>query len=104
VQALSGADVVLPYVGHLAGWQAGFLVVGLPGIAVSALMLTVREPVRQERRAATAPAPTAIPLREVLAYVRQNGGTFAGLFGALSMISVTGGAGSALQSLPRLPA
>jgi MFS family permease len=41
--------VTLPVVGQLFAWQTVFVVVGLPGILVAALMLTVREPPRKGR-------------------------------------------------------
>jgi MFS family permease len=39
--------VDLPVVGRVVAWQLAFITVGLPGIAVAALMLTVREPARR---------------------------------------------------------
>ncbi len=45
--AASAEAVALPFVGAVAPWQFTFFVVGLPGIFVAALMLTVREPKRQ---------------------------------------------------------
>lgn len=50
IAATSQHPVVhLPLVGGLRGWQAVFLVIGLPGLVVAALMLLVREPARRER-------------------------------------------------------
>ena len=42
-------SVVLPIVGQVYSWQFVFLAVGLPGLLVALLMLTVREPVRRGR-------------------------------------------------------
>ena len=42
-------NVVLPVVGELYAWQAVFIVVGLPGLVIAALMITVKEPKRKER-------------------------------------------------------
>ena len=42
-------DLVLPVVGQLRAWQTSFLVVGIPGLFLAALMLTVREPERRGR-------------------------------------------------------
>jgi len=41
-------SVVLPVLGELQSWQLAFIVVGLPGLLVAALMLVVREPARRE--------------------------------------------------------
>lgn len=49
VHVASGrADVMLPIVGSIRPWQLTFFIVGLPGILVAALMLTVREPLRRD--------------------------------------------------------
>lgn len=41
--------VVLPVIGALRSWQMAFLLVGLPGLAVAALVFTLKEPVRRGR-------------------------------------------------------
>lgn len=41
----------IPLVGQIHGWQASFLVAGLPGLLVAAGFLFVKEPPRQGRRA-----------------------------------------------------
>ncbi|WP_336962770.1 MFS transporter [Sphingobium aquiterrae] len=45
--------MTLPFAGEMEPWHMAFLLVGLPGLAFAALMLTVREP---ERRETLAPA------------------------------------------------
>lgn len=40
-----------PLVGELRPWQSVFVAIGLPGLLVAALLLTVREPARAERTA-----------------------------------------------------
>lgn len=69
--------ITLPLVGAVYPWQTVFFWVGLPGLLVALLALTIREP-----RKAIAPAhagnPAALPASsnatfgEVLAYVRRN--------------------------------
>lgn len=45
----SPAGATLPFFGHMQSWQATFVIVGLPGIIVAAIMLlAVREPLRRE--------------------------------------------------------
>lgn len=57
IAAVSQAPPVrLPVVGELFAWQTVFVVVGLPGILVAALMLTVKEPARKGRLSAEAGA------------------------------------------------
>jgi hypothetical protein len=48
IQFAKGADdFVLPLVGTLKPWQMAFILVGLPGVLVAAMMFFVLEPVRQ---------------------------------------------------------
>jgi MFS family permease len=61
-------DVTLPLVGVVHGWQAAFIIVGLPGLLIAPLMLTVREPARRNRLAGAA----AVPLSAVAAFLRQH--------------------------------
>lgn len=70
---------VLPLVGAIHPWQTVFFFVGLPGLVVALLFLTVREPVRGAYDTnAGAVAPTSrVPIREVLGYVRAHLRTFA---------------------------
>ena len=60
----------LPIIGSIRPWQTVFLMVGLPGLLVAALALTIREP---ERRTTAA---RAVPLSQLFAYVRANLRTF----------------------------
>jgi len=57
---------VLPLVGAVRPWQVIFFMVGLPGVLLSLLMFTVREPER--RGAGTTPPPVA----EVAQYLKSN--------------------------------
>jgi len=58
----------LPVVGAIHPWQLIFFAVGLPGIALAPLLMTVREPA--ERRAKAAHAGTQ--MKSVLAYLLKN--------------------------------
>lgn len=72
----------LPIVGSIRPWQTVFLVVGLPGLLVAALMWTVREPERQDHSRGT------VPLSELWRWVRANFGVFS-LYGAGFAASAT---------------
>jgi MFS family permease len=66
-----------PLVGEIRPWQVVFFAVGLPGVVLTAVMATVREPVRRGlRRAAGATQHAAVSMREVVAHIRRNGRTF----------------------------
>lgn len=71
VAAVGGqAEVALPLVGGVRPWQVVFFVVGLPGLLVALLTLTLREPPRRGG------GPASIPLRDVVAYFLSHRGAF----------------------------
>jgi MFS family permease len=84
---MSTGSVTLPLVGDVHPWQAVFVAVGLPGILVALLTLTIREP---ERRGSAERKAGGIPLRQVLAYLRENQRTFVGHFLGMSVLTIMG--------------
>lgn len=68
------AAVVLPFIGAIRPWQQVFVVVGLPGLFIALLMLTVREPARHET--GQADASHGFRIREVVRYLGANRRTF----------------------------
>ncbi|MDB5430820.1 MAG: hypothetical protein JWP35_1936 [Caulobacter sp.] len=63
----------LPLIGGLTPWRQIFIIIGAPGLAISALVLTMKEPDRQD----VAPLPVAgadplPPAPDLLAYMRAN--------------------------------
>jgi len=69
--AAAHGALTLPLVGDVRPWQIVFFVVGLPGLLLAILMYTFAEPVRRGRTHAT-----GIPLREVLAYIKNHRKTY----------------------------
>jgi MFS family permease len=68
----------LPIIGEIRQWQTVFMIVGLPGILVALLMLTVREPARREVR-------TPMPIKAVLSHFWSNARTFGPLVSGLTL-------------------
>ncbi len=96
---VSAADapglVTLPIVGAVHPWQTVFFIIGLPGLLVTLLMFTVREPART----AGARADTPVPLSQVIAYLRRNARTMTALcLGFTCSASVNWGIGAWLQA------
>lgn len=60
--------VVIPGIGALKTWQTVFVLVGLPGVLLMLLMLTIPEPKRQGLLLRGAEPPATIPIREVAAF------------------------------------
>lgn len=69
--------VDLPLIGRVVPWQLAFIVVGLPGILIAALMLTVPEPPRRGLEQAE-----SADLRALWCWIRQRRGALLGhMFG-----------------------
>jgi len=77
----------LPLLREVRPWQATFIVVGLSGFLVVALLCLVREPPRQRL---PGESEEAVPLREVLATLRTQGRLYAGLMLGVTMMAVIG--------------
>jgi MFS family permease len=88
--------LTLPWLGLLQPWQTTLMSIGLPGLLVLVLMIGVPEP--RLRKNAMGLSPTVrveIPLREVLAYLRENRRTFTAIFlGAGCFYTAVYGSGS----------
>lgn len=76
---------VLPVLGEVRMWQLAFFVVGLPGLLIALLMLTVKEPARRGKAIGTA---AGIPLRDVLAYVYSHRRLFIAHFTGFALLVV----------------
>jgi MFS family permease len=82
--------VVLPLVGELMAWQTAFLIVGIPGLLIAALVrLTVREPKRQETLADRTAGPT---IGEAVAYMRAHAPSYAAVFCGIIGVTAIGSA------------
>lgn len=70
--------MTLPLFGEVRPWQLVFFIVGVPGIPLALLMLSVKEPVRRGllRAKAAGAAPAKVPMSEVARYVGLNWKTF----------------------------
>lgn len=80
------APLTLPFVGRLESWQLVFIIVGLPGVLLAALMYTVPEPPRRAVPSAGAGSTSAIP------YMRRHwkayGALLTGMAGVFAMGSL----------------
>jgi MFS family permease len=78
MQLVAGQEsTILPWIGPVRSWQLVFFAVGLPGLLISLLLLTVREPIRKGvRLKADGSEVTAPTSRAVWSYIRLNYTTF----------------------------
>ena len=88
IRALQGvAFVSVPVVGDVKPWQLVFLLIGLPGILVVPLVLTLFEP-RRHGTGAKAAAGRDLSLREVLAHYRRHWPAFLTQHAASTMMAM----------------
>ena len=80
----SAPPVSLPLVGSLQPWQTVFFIVGLPGVFVALLALTIREPLRSSN----AHSNEQIPFTRVIKYLVERWLTFLPYIFGISFISI----------------
>jgi MFS family permease len=81
----------LPVVGTLFHWQVVFIMVGLPGLLVAALMITVREPERKGKiKLEDGTANDVIPVRDVALFLWERKSTYGTLFIGMSVVTIIG--------------
>tara|TARA_R110000868_G_scaffold129632_4_gene338673 strand:+ start:39 stop:1463 length:1425 start_codon:yes stop_codon:yes gene_type:complete len=93
--ATSIGDLQLPVIGHVFSWQLVFFVVGLPGLLVALWVATLREPkrrghMRREIGTDGVERDAAVPFKEVIAYLKDNGFAFLSMnvcFALLAMMA-----------------
>jgi MFS family permease len=84
---MSAPPMNLPVVGTLKSWQYVFLLVGLPGLGIVALMATIREPPRQELLAGQ---QGAVSLRFAAKYLADRRRVYVPLFVGMSVVTIIG--------------
>ena len=85
IEAVSGLEPWrLPFFGEIRPWQRVFIVVGIPGLLLALLTLTIREP-RRDRP--TGSPVHAFTVKEVIAWFRRHGRAFSTFGMALALYS-----------------
>jgi len=80
----ANTSIHVPVLGTLHGWQLVLIAVGLPGILVAGLMMSVREP---PRRGVTGPLKSQ-PISEVFVFLYRHWPVFLPMFAGLALRSV----------------
>ena len=83
----AAGPVELPLLGWHEPWQMMFIYVGLPGLVIALLALTIREPVRREFLV-TGVKPVASPINKTVAHLFKRWRAFLVLFFALSGLAI----------------
>ena len=90
---LAMPPIVIPIFGELMAWQTAFLVVGLPGLLLAVLMLTVKEPIRRglislKKRAGT--ESQDLSFREGMVFLGKRWKAYGSLFFGMSVVTLVG--------------
>ena len=88
-------NFTLPLIGEIRPWQTTFMIVGLPGVLVAALMATVHEPKRRgliqtDNKEGAAGPRKSLPLRVILKWLRDDWKTYLPMYGGMSLRALTG--------------
>ena len=84
VTSLGTVDIAV--LGRIHAWQVAFIVVGLPGLLLALVILSLREPARKGLVANSGGRYQSVPISEVIRFLRSNWQTFACHFGGFSVI------------------
>lgn len=91
IQYVSSAPpVTLPVLGQLFAWQTVFLVVGIPGLLMALLMLSVREPERRGKIKLDNATDDHVPVREVWNFLNNRRPMFVSYFLGMSVVTILG--------------
>jgi MFS family permease len=87
----AGLDsIVVPLLGELKPWQATIISVGLPGLILSLMLLTLREPSRKGLAEGPGKDSLHLPLRTVAAFLWSRRRVYLTLFFGSSMMAMAG--------------
>jgi len=88
--AFAQPPVNAPIVGELKAWQTVFIVVGLPGLLIAALMITVKEPTRKDTLKTADGSAAVIPIRDVAKFLAERWRTYGSHFLGMSVVTILG--------------
>jgi len=91
LDALSGMEIIdLGFMGLYKPWQAAFFIVGIPGLAIAAMMYTIREP----RRVGVIKVDgdredqQQVTLRELSNYIGERRKAYGAMYSAVTLLGV----------------
>lgn len=82
------SDVFVPLIGTVRGWHVVFLMLGLPGLLLSAAMLLVREPQRVGKQVSDG----AVSLADLFAHIRRHWQAYFGIGMGFALMILVGNA------------
>jgi MFS family permease len=85
LKTLHGQSVVWPFLGTLQAWQSAFVIVGLPGLLVALLVMTIKEPARQRGAVDDGSLDARGIEYGLIAFLKSRWKLWATVFGAFSL-------------------
>ncbi len=86
INVFEGVTVAVPGIGTLKPWQLVFLAVGIPGLFVAILAMTMIDPPRKQ----VTKSGEGVPIRDVIAHLKKYRWAFGLHFGAVCFASMVG--------------
>ncbi|MGB1877017.1 MAG: spinster family MFS transporter [Rhodospirillaceae bacterium] len=90
---LAMPPLVFPVVGELQAWQTAFMVVGLPGLFVALLMLTVKEPLRRglvQIQGTSSTKKGELSFKDSMGFLGKRWRAYGSLFFGMSVVTLVG--------------
>ena len=87
--------VTLPVIGTIFSWQLLFFYIGLPGLAISLLLLTVKEPIRRGLLTNSAGQTQTLAIRDVFRLIGQKRTAFLSVTLGITFVSLVAYASAA---------
>jgi len=75
----------LPFLGELQPWQLAFIIVGLPGVLMALVMLSVKEP---KRTGIKKDLGTTVTIKDAVRYMVKNSKVYLSVFIGFSMLAI----------------
>ncbi|MBT6074235.1 MAG: MFS transporter [Gammaproteobacteria bacterium] len=75
----------LPFLGELQPWQLAFIIVGLPGVLMALVMLSVKEP---KRTGIKKDLGTSVTIKDAVRYMVKNSKVYLSVFIGFSMLAI----------------
>ena len=75
----------LPFLGELQPWQLAFIIVGLPGVLMTLVMLSVKEP---KRTGIKKDLGTSVTIKDAVRYMVKNSKVYLSVFIGFSMLAI----------------
>ena len=85
--AVQAGDLHLPFIGQVRPWQLVFYILGIPGLVVALIMLTVEEPPRLDR---TNLNQRKLPLSDAIKFIQTHKKFFSLHFLGMSIVTIQG--------------